>query len=120
MRIKVASLAASAIILGSPAYCQADGHLQAQLLQALKGIEQGNCSTSIFTAMTAAACQNQIAALKGKLLPLGQPRVANYVGDQQMPGGTAEVYNVNFDNGAMVWAVSVDGSGKFAIFWTNG
>ena len=118
MRIKVIALAASAVLLASPVVGNADGHYQSQLLQALKAMEQGNCPTSLLTAMTAAACQNQIGAIKAKLQSLGQPKAANYVGDQQMPGGTAEVYNVSFDNGAMVWAVNVDGSGKFAVFWT--
>lgn len=106
-------------LLGSPAAAQEAA--KANMIQALTASAKGECADSIMSPLLLDACEQQIAANRQVLAPLGRIVAAHFRGIQEMGNGLkAEAYRVEFERGTMMWFASLDGSGKLLVLWSNG
>ena len=104
-----------------PSYAQEPEAAKAKMIQALTVWAKGECAENIVSPMLLDICEQQVAANRQILSPLGRITDARYRGMQEMPGGLkAEAYRVEFERGAMMWYASLDGGGRLLVLWSNG
>lgn len=110
----------STAVLAGTAFSQSDGQYRQKLLDALAEAAKGKCSQALMSPLLQETCEKQMPAMGHALQSKGAIRDAAYRGQQQVPGGMAEVYRVKFDQGEMTWMINLQADGKIYTFWTPG
>lgn len=99
---------------------QDDGVLQDLLVQALSASANGECPSSIMAPMLRGTCQQQMPHLEQNLSRLGPIQEAHFMGMQETQMGPAEVYQVEFQRGNMMWMINTAPDGKIMVLWSPG
>lgn len=110
----------AAALLAASAFAQSDGQYRKQLLDALGEAAKGRCSERLMSPMLQDTCEKQMPAMGTALRSKGTILGATYRGQQQVPGGMAEVYRVKFDQGDMTWMINLQSDGKIFTLWSPG
>ena len=105
----------------APSFAQEPEAAKAKMIQALTGSAKGECAENIMSPLLLDACEQQVAANRKLLSPLGRIIDARYRGMQEMGNGLkAEAYRVEFERGTMMWLASLDGAGRLLVLWSDG
>lgn len=110
----------AAALLAASAFAQNDGQYRKQLLDALGEAAKGRCPERLLSPMLQDTCETQMPAMGNSLRQKGAILGATYRGQQQVPGGMAEVYRVKFDQGDMTWMINLQSDGKIYTLWSPG
>ncbi|RZI84823.1 MAG: hypothetical protein EOP38_07560 [Rubrivivax sp.] len=120
MRIIHRLIFSAAALLAAPAFAQSDGQYRQQLIDALGEAAKGRCSERLMSPMLQETCEKQMPAMGDAIRGKGAILGATYRGQQQVPGGMAEVYRVKFDRGGMTWMINLQADGKIYTLWSPG
>lgn len=116
-----AVLSVGMLLSPNPGAAQSDqGRLHDLLVMALERAAEGECPSRIMSPLLQDTCERQMPSMGQTLKRLGPIRSATFRGDQEMPGGVAEVYRVAFERGQMTWLINVGRDGKIVVLWSNG
>lgn len=90
------------------------------LITALNAVKGGECPSSMFYPLLQSECMNHLKLMRQIFDKNGSVKGVNFVGMQDSSFGLVEVYQVNFENGAMTWSISTGPDGRLATFWSPG
>ena len=88
------------------------------LFRLLSEAQQGRCGMEM-TPLVLASCEQQILYIQKRLQGLGRILSTNFVGLEPSQAN-AEVYQVYFANGRMVWMIGFNRDNSVRLFWTPG
>ena len=86
----------------------ADGELKEKVIGVIEANARGECPEELMAPVLLSACEQQIDGIQKGLKKMGAIEKAQYKGIERLQNGIdAEVYQVTFEHGSMVWLAAL-------------
>src|ERR1700761_5091262 len=101
----------------APLLAGTGGQNEGLLIRALLANAEGNCPAELMGAGIKADCERQLPQFRATLTRLGPIKSTRFQGVRTLETGSAEVYQVAFQHGEMVWLINTQDDGRIQVLW---